>query len=144
MGRVFLFVCFLVVATWWWPDNIIFVRPHTTQNETNIVDSPISDSASKTTSCLNDWSNKSNQILHRRPSVSSTVCPVRMQVTWCYYMVLLLHGDIRFFVVSCFANIYKPFLNWRIWEMSNDVSTISIWRSIQLCNFYIYIYMHSR
>ena len=44
------------------PDNI-FVKPHTTQNETNIVDAPISDSASKTASCLNDWSNKGNQIL---------------------------------------------------------------------------------
>ena len=70
-------------------DNII-VRPHTTQNATNIVDAPISDSASKTASCLNDWINKGNQILHRRPSVSSTVCPVHMQatklhgaITWC-------------------------------------------------------------
>ena len=63
---------------------------HTTQNETNIIDAPISDSVSKTASCLNDWSNKGNQILHRRPSVSSTVYPVRMQVTWCYYMVLIL------------------------------------------------------
>ena len=40
----------------------------------------------------NLWSNKGNQILHRRHSVSSTVCPVRMQttklhgaiITWCY------------------------------------------------------------
>ena len=99
--------------------DTIFVRPHTTQNETNIVDAPISDSASKTASCLNDWSNKGNQILHRRPSVSSTVCPVRMQVTKLHGairldMVLLLHGAIRFFVISCSANIYKPFLNWRI------------------------------
>ena len=94
----------------------IFVRPHTTQNETNIVDAPISDSASKTASCLNDWSNNGNQILHQRPYVSSTVCPVRMQFTWCYnYMVVLLHGAIRFFVISCSANIYNPFfLNWRI------------------------------
>ena len=29
-------------------------------------------------------------------------------------MMLLLHGAIRFFVISCSANIYKPFLNWRI------------------------------
>ena len=71
----------------------------TTQNATNIVDAPISDPASKTPSCLNDWSNKDNQILHRRPSISSTVCPVRMQatmlhgaITWRYFMVLLLHG----------------------------------------------------
>ena len=87
----------------------------------NIVEAPISDSAYKTASCLNDWRNKGNQILHRRPSVSRTVCPVRMQGTWCYYMVLLLHGAIKFFVISCSANIiYKPFLNWRIWEMSKD------------------------
>ena len=66
-------------------------------NETNIVDAPISESAPKTASCLNDWSNKGNQILHRRPSVNSTVCPVRMQVTklhgaitWCYYYMGLL------------------------------------------------------
>ena len=41
-----------------------------------------------------------------RPSVSSTVC--------------LVHGAIRFFVISCSANIYRPFLNWRIWEMYID------------------------
>ena len=35
-------------------------------------------------------------------------------------MVLLLHGAIRFFVISCSANIYKTFLNWRILKMSND------------------------
>ena len=84
----------------------IFVRPHTTQNE-----APISDSAPKTASCLNDWSKKSYQIVNRHPSVSSTVCLVRMQVTWCYYMMLLLHGAIRVFVISCFANICTPFLN---------------------------------
>ena len=27
------------------------------------------------------------------------------------YMVLLLHGVIRFFVISCSANIYKAFFN---------------------------------
>ena len=85
-------------------------RINTTQNETNIVDAPISDSASKMATLY--WTNKGNQIFHRPPSVSSTVCPVRKQVTWCYYMVLiLLHGAIRFFVISCSANIYKPFLN---------------------------------
>ena len=64
----------------------------TQKTETNIVDALIPDSASKTASCLNDWSNKGNQILHRRPSV----CPVRMQVTklhgaitWCYYYMVL-------------------------------------------------------
>ena len=31
-------------------------------------------------------------------------------ITWCY------NTAIRFFVISCSANIYKPFLNWRIWE----------------------------
>ena len=35
---------------------------------------------------LNDWSNKGNQMFHRRPFVSSTVCPLRMQVTWCYWV----------------------------------------------------------
>ena len=29
-------------------------------------------------------------LLHGRPSVSSTVCPVRMQVTWCYYAYVVL------------------------------------------------------
>ena len=76
---------------------IITVRTHTTQNATNIVDAPISDSASKTASCLNDWSNTGNQILHRRPFVSSTVCSLRMPatklhgaITWCYYYMVLL------------------------------------------------------
>ena len=77
---------------------------------------PISDAASKTASCLNDWSNKGNKILHRRPI--NTVCLVRVQVAWCYYMVLLLHCAIRFFVISCSANIYKLLLNWRTLEMS--------------------------
>ena len=78
-------------------DNI-FVRAHTTQkNETKIVDAPIADSAFKTASCLNNWSNKGNQILHRRPSV----CPVRMQVT-------KLHGAIWFFVISCSVYFVWP------------------------------------
>ena len=33
---------------------------------------------------------------------------------------ITLHGAISVFVISCSANIYKPFLIWRIWEMSND------------------------
>ena len=43
------------------------------------------------------------------------------------YMVLLLHGAITFFVISCSANIYKPFLNWRIWEKKHLSSKWNLW-----------------
>ena len=34
-----------------------------------------------------------------------SACKLHGAIIWCYY----LHGAIRFFVISCSANIYKPF-----------------------------------